>query len=344
MASPNLSEIVTTTLRNRSGKLANSVTRNNAALARLEAKGKVKPFSGGRTIVQEIEYANNATYTRYSGYELINIQPSDVFTAAEYPIRQAAVSVSISGLEQLQNAGKEQIIDLLDSRITNAERTFRNGLSYDVYSDGSLTGQISGLQQLVSATPTSGVVGGIDRASWSFWQNQRYRAVTDGGAALSPSNIYEYMMNLWTLTTRGPDRVDLILADNNAWTIYNRSLHAIQRIQSESGEGSDMAKSGFMRLKFMDADVVLDGGFQGFTSDGNTFGSGGAGAVGGAPASTMFFLNTDYIYFRPHSQRNMVPLDPDRFSVNQDAMVRILGWAGNMTLSGAIFQGVLTNT
>ncbi len=314
--------------------------RNNAVLDRLNSKSKIKPFSGGRTIVQEIEYANNSTFTRYSGYELINIQPSDVFTAAEYPIRQAAVSVSISGLEMLQNSGKEAVIDLLESRVTNAERTFRNGLAYDVYSDGSITGQITGLQALVSATPTSGVVGGIDRANWSFWQNQVYRAVTDGGAALSPSNVYEYMMNLWTRTMRGPDRVDLILADNNAWTVYNRSLHAIQRIQSDSGS----AKSGFMSLKFMDADVVLDGGFQGFTGDGNVFGAGGVGAVGGAPASTMFFLNTDYIYLRPHSQRNMVPLDPDRFSVNQDALIRLIGWAGNMTLSGAIFQGVLTNT
>lgn len=61
MASPNLSEIVTTTLRNRSGKLADNVTRNNALLSRLKGKGKAKPFSGGRTIVQEIEYAMNGT-------------------------------------------------------------------------------------------------------------------------------------------------------------------------------------------------------------------------------------------------------------------------------------------
>ena len=35
MPSPNLSEIVTTTLRNRSGKLADNVSRNNALLAKL---------------------------------------------------------------------------------------------------------------------------------------------------------------------------------------------------------------------------------------------------------------------------------------------------------------------
>jgi hypothetical protein len=55
----------------------------------------------------------------------------------------------------------------------------------------------------------------------------------------------------------------------------------------------------------------------------------------------MYFLNTNYIHYRPHRDRNMVPLDPDRFSVNQDAMVKLIGWAGNMTLSNARLQGVL---
>lgn len=63
MPSPNLSEMVTTTLRNRSGELADNVTRNNAVLTRLNSRGKRKTFDGGRTIVQELEYANNTTLT-----------------------------------------------------------------------------------------------------------------------------------------------------------------------------------------------------------------------------------------------------------------------------------------
>jgi hypothetical protein len=55
--SSTLTEIVTTTLRNRTGVLADNVTKNNALLNRLKRKGKVKPVSGGRTIVQELEYA-----------------------------------------------------------------------------------------------------------------------------------------------------------------------------------------------------------------------------------------------------------------------------------------------
>ena len=334
MASPNLSEIVTTTLRNRTGKLADNVTRNNALLNRLKGRGKAKPCSGGRTIVQELSYAQNGTYKRYSGYEVLNISPSDVFSAAEFPIRQSAVAVSISGLEQLQNSGTEAIIDLLESRVQNAEDTMMNGMAFDVYSDGTATGQITGLQALISTSPSSGTIGGIDRGTWQFWRNIAYSAVTDGGAAATSANIQRYMNAVALQLVRGNDGPDLIVAANGYYALYLESLQAIQRITDEK-----MAGSGFTSLKYFGAgrsiDVVLDGGFQGYASDTNP-------TTGGAPANTMYFLNTNYIHYRPHRDRNMVPLDPDRFSVNQDAMVKLIGWAGNMTVSNSRLQGVLT--
>lgn len=343
MAFPNLSEIVTTTLRNRTGQLQDNVSRNNALLARLNKKGKIKTFSGGRTIVQELDYANNSTFTWYSGYQTININPSQVFSAAEFPIRQAALAVSISGLEEIQNSGEEAIIDLLEGRVENGERTFMNGLSNGIYGDGTVAGSISGLQLLVAATPTSGTVGGIDRGSWAFWRNLVFNALTDGGSASGPSNIMQYMDTLWVRLIRGRDFPDLIVADNNMYRYYLQALQAIQRIATDGGSAPDLAEAGFTSLKYMNSDVVLDGGFQGFSGDPLPFETTtSTSSVGGAPTNTMYFLNTNYIHWRPHSQRNMVPLDPDRFSVNQDAMVRLLGWAGNMTISNCFLQGVIT--
>lgn len=342
MAFPNLSEIVTTTLRNRTGILQDNVSRNNALLARLNRKGRIKTFSGGRTIVQELNYANNTTFVWYSGYQTININPSQVFTAAEFPIRQAALAVSISGLEEIQNSGEEAIIDLLEGRVENGEMTFMNGLSNGIYGDGTVSGSIGGLQLLVAASPSTGTVGGIDRSQWAFWRNIVFSALTNGGAATSAANILQYMDSLYVQLLRGRDKPDLIVADNNMFRFYLQALQAIQRITSD-GSAPDLAEAGFESLKYMSSDVVLDGGFQGFSGDPIPFQtSSSTTAVGGAPANTMYFLNSNYIHFRPHSQRNMVPLDPDRFSINQDAMVRLLGWAGNMTLSNAFLQGLLT--
>jgi hypothetical protein len=318
MTSPNLSEIVTTTLRNRSKKLADNVSDNNAILARLKQKGKIRPFSGGVNIVEELEYAENGTYKRYSGYEVLDIAPSDVFTAAEFDIKQAAVAVSISGLEQLQNTGDSQVIDLLAKRIANAERTFKNSLSADLYSAGTADGgkQIGGLQLLVADDPTTGEVGGINRANWTFWQNN---IVDIGGSSFTSTNVQSKMNSMWSELVRGTDKPDLIICDNTLWLAYLASLQTIQRIT-----GTETATAGFQSLKFMTADVVMDGG-QG----------------GNCPANHMYFLNTDYIHFRPHRERNMVPIGGDRFSTNQDAMVKLIGWAGNMTLSNAALQGVL---
>jgi len=73
--------------------------------------------------------------------------------------------------------------------------------------------------------------------------------------------------------------------------------------------------------KYMQADVFFD-------SD------------GGCPANHMYFLNTDFLFYRPHVNRNMVPLE-NKTSINQDATVVPLLWAGNMTLSNGALQGVL---
>jgi hypothetical protein len=325
MSSPNLTEIVTTTLHNRTGKLADNVTKNNAILSRMKQRGTMKPVDGGRTIVQELDYAENVTFQWYSGYEVLNISPSDVFTAAEFDWKQASVAVTFSGLEaEIQNTGEERIIDLVASRITNAERTMQNNLSAGLYSDGTGSSgkQIGGLQLLVADDPTTGTVGGISRVNWTFWRNIKFQCTSDGGSAASATNITGFMNSVYLQTARQNDVVDLILADNNYYNFYWKSLQSIQRITN----GNSDATAGYPSLKFMGADVVFDGG-----------------KGGNCPTNHMYFLNTQYLHFRPHRDRNMVPLDK-RNSLNQDASVEFIVFAGNMTLSNAFLQGVIFQT
>jgi hypothetical protein len=332
-----VSDVIATTIQNRSGVIADNVTSNNALLMKLKQRGNIKTFSGGNTIFQELSFASNGNAGWYSGYETLPIAAQDVLSSAEYTIKQAACPVTISGLEQLQNAGKEQIIDLLDARVNVAESSMANLIASGLYSDGTAAGgkQIDGLLKQVSTTPTN-TVGGIDRSTWLFWKNQYFRCTTTGGAAMSAANVQTYFNRMWSSLVRGADRPDLILLDNIAWSFYMSSLQNIQRFT-----GSETAKLGFMSLKFMDADVVLDGGLQLNWSN-----TGAAGtAPSSVPATSAYFLNTKYMFYRPHASRNMVPLSPgQRYSVNQDAAVQILAWAGNLTSSGLQFQGRMDNT
>lgn len=320
MAFPNVSDIVATTIQSRTRKIADNVTKNNALFARLEQRGNRKPFSGGNVIYQELSFAQNGNGGWYSGYDLLPIAASDVISAAEFNIKQLACPVTMSGLETIQNAGPEQMIDLLEGRINVAEATMANLMAEGIYSDGttyggkSLTGLGIAAPALAPASQTS-AYGGIVGSTWTFWTS-KYTLT----AAQTAANIQGFMNTMWASLVRGNDRPDLIVQDNAAWGNYMASLQTLQRFTSP-----EVGNLGFPTLKFMDADVVLDGGIGGF-----------------APANTTFFLNTKYIFLRPHSARDMVPLSPNkRYAVNQDAEVSILAWAGNLTCSGRQFQGRL---
>jgi hypothetical protein len=315
MAFPNVTDIVATTIESRTGEIADNVTDNNALLKKLQLRGNSKPFSGGSVIYQELSYAENANGGYYSGYDLLPVAASDVISAAQYSIKQAACPVVMSGLEMLQNSGKEQIIDLMESRLSVAESTMANILASGVYSDGTGTGgkQITGLDAAVPLDPTTGTYGGISRVTWSFWRNQFINTTGIVAATIQAS-----WNTMWASLVRGMDRPDLIIVDSTTWGFYLASLQSLQRFS-----GTETGKLGFPTIKYMDADVVLDGGIG-----------------GNCPSNVAFFLNTKYIHWRPHRDRNMVPLSPNkRYAINQDAEVQILAWAGNLTTSGAMFQG-----
>lgn len=321
-ANANISDIIATTIQSRSGVIADNVTKNNALLAHLKKSGNIKTFSGGNVILEELSFAENSNASWYSGYEVLPTGAQDVISAAQYDIKQAAVAVTVSGLEMLQNAGKEQVIDLLEGRIQVAEATLANLITEGLYSDGSGSGgkQITGLLAAAPLAQT-GTYGGIDRSTWTFWKNQKWKASSvDGSAATTSANIQGYFNSLWAKLVRGSDRPNLILVDSAYWGFYMASLQANQRFADSSS-----ASLGFPSVMFMDAPVVLDGGIGGF-----------------APTKTAYFLNTKYLKFRPHKDRNFVPLSPNkRYSTNQDAEVQLLAWAGNLTCSGAQFQGVM---
>ena len=316
-----ITDIIATTIQSRSGELADNLTQNNAILQRLNSKGNVRPFSGGNVILEEIFYDDTATNNAnsYSGYEVLNISPDSPISAAQYKIAQYAASVTMSGLEMLQNSSKEAIIDLIDGRMQVSEARLLNRISGDLYGDGTGNGgkNIDGLAAAIAVSPTTGTYGGINRANFTFWRNQ----ITTG--ALS-TNMLAKMTEAAIKQIRGTDKADLYIAGNNLYQFFVNALQAIQRITTE-----ESGAAGFASLKFYgggtSADVVLGGGI-------------------GAQENTnyMYLLNTNYIFFRPHKERNFVPIGGERQAINQDAIVKLYGWAGNLTTSNAQLQGILT--
>lgn len=311
MASPNLSEIVTTTLRNRSKSLADNVSNHNALLKRLKENGNTNLVTG-RQIVRELEHADNSTVGFYSGYESLDVSPSEVLSAATYDYKQMAGNVTISGLEQIQNSGTEAVINLLESRINVLEKSLMNKLSTSLYSDGTGTSgkEVGGLQLLVSDAGT-GVVGGINSTTFPFWKSQQ---ITASSSAFSTANVQTDMNNMYLKLVRGADSPDLIMADATAYKAFLGSLQAIQRITSDG-----MANSGFTSVAYLNSDVIFDDA---------------------CPENKMYFLNTDYIRLETAASRNFVPGEA-KMSINQDALVTPMFWSGNLTCSNRALQGVI---
>jgi hypothetical protein len=311
MASPNLSEIITTTLRNRSKSLADNVSNHNALLTRLSQNGNISTVTG-REIVRELEYASNGSVNFYTGYETLDVSPSDVLTSATFSYKQLAGNVTISGLEQIQNSGTEAIINLLESRIGVLEKTMSNTLSTSLYSDGTGSDgkEVGGLQLLVADAGT-GTVGGINSTTYTFWKNAQTTATS---SAFSTTNVQTDMNTMYLNLVRGNDSPDLIMADGNAYKAFLGSLQAIQRITSDG-----MAKSGFTSVAYLNSDVVFDDA---------------------CPQDKMYMLNTDYLRLEVAANRNFVPGEA-KMSVNQDAMVTPMFWSGNLTCSNRALQGVI---
>lgn len=320
--SPNLSNELVHTFELISDGIADNLTNNIVILNELKKKGRIRPARGGLFIRENILYQDNDTYTRYSGWDKINISPRDGITAAQYTYKMAAVSIAINGLEQLQNTGKPELEDLLTSRATTAEATFLNNMAIDAYSDGTADGarQITGLQSIIADSGV-GTVGNIDSSTDPFWQNYVFDASTDGGAAVTSANIQGYISQILVNLKRNADETDFMLTDNNYWNAYHDSLLAIRRITSDSGEKYG---TGAKALEYAGLPIYLDGG------------KGGA-----CPANHMYFVNADHLHWRPHSGRNYTQIGSERVSLNQDGMIRLIGWAGNMTCSNRSLQGVL---
>ena len=326
MTSPNstFSELVTTTFRKHQGSFADNVSNNNALLGRMKTKGRTEKVDGGLSIVEELDYAENGTYQRYSGYDSLDISASDVLSAAEFNWKQSAVHITASGRELRINSGDSQITNLAKSRLKNAMRTYANSMSTDIYSDGSASNQINGLQSIIPDT-AGGTLGGIDGDTYTFWRAvvQSAAAPISGGAITVSATTFEqpFLQQLWLQLVRGMDKPDLLVMSNDYYTFFEGSQVSLKRYTSDTDRSTDSASAGFVSLKYKTADVVFDGG-------------------SGISSAHGYALNTDYLKLVCHTDANMTEVDEQR-AINQDAVVIPIIWMGNLTCSNRSLQGVL---
>lgn len=318
MASANstFAELVTTTFRKHRKDIKDNLSNRNALLKYMGKRGNTRREDGGLTIAEPLDYAANGTYQRYSDWDQLDISQSDVLSAAEYQWRQIAIHVVASGRELRINSGDSRIVNLAKARLKNAIRSFNNNFSSDLYSAGSLSNQVNGLQAIIADTNTN-TVGGIDANVWSFWQN-RVTDASDLSVTPSATTIENgLMLPTWLALDRGPDdQPDLIVADNTYYSYFEGSQTSLKRYNDVS-----KGDAGFVTLKYKNADVIFDGN-------------------SGIPSAHMYFINTNYLHLVVHRDADLEVMDSMR-PINQDGSVTPILWMGNLTCSNRKLQGVI---
>ena len=255
MPDPNVGQLVASTWERVVGsKPEDNIFNDLWLFNRLTTGGGIKRVDGGRLIEVPIEYAKNTTFRSYSDMETLDVNRVDVFDAARYDWKEHGGTVVISEIEKFRNMGEGRKFDVLAAKIDNAINSAKDSLNTAAFGNGTGNGgkDIHGLQQLVPDDPTTGTVGGINRATFSFW---RSKAIIDTGTAFN--QLRANMRSIYNQCSRGAfsEHPTTIITTRTVMEGYEGLLTANERFDSkESGDG------GFKNevLKFKGAKMAYD--------------------------------------------------------------------------------------
>ncbi len=310
MSNPNYDTILSTTLAHHIPKLVDNVFTARPFFYFLKQAGQIKMVGGGHKIVQPLMTGLNSSAASYSGYDQLNITAQDGITAAEFPWKQYAASIVISGIEEAKNRSEEEIIDLLEAKTAQAEHTIIEKLDQMLIT-GDGTGNSgkdwAGIKTLVAGHPNDTTIGGINPTTNSYWAS--YREATAEVLSLGK------MSTAYNTVSEGADQPNMILTTQALYEKYEALLQPQLRF-ADAGT----ADAGFQNLLFKGAPVLYDSYVD---------------------AGYMYFLNTKYLRLVGHSDNWFRPTPFVRPNDRDARYAQILLY-GNLTVSNRNRQGVLT--
>lgn len=140
------------------------------------SKGKAfVGFDGGDKITGAVEHSFNPNVEWISDYQTVATARPDTFDQYGYNWKQIGGTAPISSQETAENRGSARKFDLKAAKLQNLSDTIKSDINTSLYSDGtgSSSKEVGGLRHIVSSTPTTGTVGEINRATYTFYRNQQ---------------------------------------------------------------------------------------------------------------------------------------------------------------------------
>jgi hypothetical protein len=233
MADPQLGQVAATTFEKVVGKKPTDNIFNSRALFYALNKDGFKQNAGGGQLIEfTVEYAENTTHQMQGEMDTIDTTRIDVFDAARYNWKTAAGSVVYSDLEELRAQADHGKIDLIAAKLENGKNSHIALLNRQFWGLGIGANDIDGLQKIISITPTTGAVGGINGANFSFWRNKQ---VTGTKTTTAFDNLVSSLRSCHNqCTLSGTEhRPTALIMDRTSFEGYEGTMLTLERFTSE---------------------------------------------------------------------------------------------------------------
>jgi hypothetical protein len=296
MADPNLGEIAASVWDNKiGGKPTDNIFTSRALLYLLGEKGFKESADGGKTFEFSLNYAENTTFKSYGEFDALDTTRINVFDAAQYTVKIHAGTIVYSELEKLRAQANSGKFDLIAEKLNVGKESHIANMNRVLFGDGTGNGSLDmdGLQKLISITPTTGTVGGINRATFSFWRNQQ-----TSGAKTSTAfdNLRSTMRTVYNKCSRGgvKEAPEAWITDRPTFEGYEGLLVANERYNKDNKSKTIGGDAGFAN------DALLFKGAEGLYDE-------------DAPAGELRFLNSDYlklVYYKGGWMKMYPEVDP----------------------------------
>jgi hypothetical protein len=248
-----LSTVIASTLQGSRKKLMMASIRSNALMAWAFASDRVEYEDGGYDISNPLIIGRNPNVTSYEYYDQLPVNQTSEFTTVRYRWSRIAGTVIISDQEEDENKGDLAIFKLLNKKMEVLEESIKEKFSDYLYGAGGGVDPL-GLASLIPDDPTTGTLGGVNRATETQWRTSSY----DFAGGLNAANIEEAFDDIIMDLTLKNDKPDLILAGRNIYRLYRAAVRDKVVIQITGSNGKAMMDLGFDGVMHQKIPILYD--------------------------------------------------------------------------------------
>jgi hypothetical protein len=251
MVDVGIGQAATLTGRLRSKKLKDAVSDAHPLYEAMQKEGGIVRAAGGRTILDEALSGQNTTVGWVGESGAVPINDVQVADSPEYDWKYQLGAVNWTLAEQYKNSGPEKYIDLITAKYEALEASMMNEFHEGMLSTGTGDGglQLGGVGLLVSTTPTTGTVGGINRANANaaWFRNQAFNTATDWAlGSVDETNVKKFLDRGINSTMRNSkSQIQLGFMGDTHWPAYTAVSQTTQIIMNEQEPAKPASSTSF---------------------------------------------------------------------------------------------------